>query len=39
MEKLQELLGDSYTDFELLSNIEKTSFVLGSEHWEKNFKS
>ena len=26
-EKLQELLGDSYADF------EKTSYVLGSEHW------
>ena len=38
-EKLQELLGDSYADFELLSNVEKTSYVLGSEHWEKNFKS
>ena len=35
-EKLQELLGDSYTDFDLLSNVEKTSYVLGSEHWEKN---
>ena len=32
MEKLQELLGDSYTDFDLLSNVEKTSYVLGSEH-------
>ena len=38
-EKLQELLGDSYADFDLLSNVEKTSYVLGSEHWEKNFKS
>ena len=38
-EKLQELLGDSYTNFDLLSNVEKTSYVLGSEHWEKNFKS
>ena len=38
-EKLQELLGDSYVDFDLLSNVEKTSYVLGSEHWEKNFKS
>ena len=38
-EKLQELLGDSYADFDLLSNAEKTSYVLGSEHWEKNFKS
>ena len=35
-ERLQELLGDSYTDFDLLSNVEKTSYVLGSEHWEKN---
>ena len=24
-EKLQELLGDSYADFDLLSNVEKTS--------------
>ena len=38
-EKLQELLGDSYTDFDLLSNVEKSSYVLGSEHWEKRFKS
>ena len=38
MEKLQELLGDSYADFDLLSNVEKTSYVVG-EHWEKNFKS
>ena len=38
-EKLQELLGDSYADFGLLINVEKTSCVLGSEHWEKNFKS
>ena len=38
-EKLQEPLGDSHADFDLLSNVEKTSYVLGSEHWEKNFKS
>ena len=38
-EKLQELLGDSYADFDFLSNVEKMSYVLGSEHWEKNFKS
>ena len=25
--------------FDLLSNVEKTSYVLGSEHWEKNFNS
>ena len=35
----EKLLGDSYADFDLLSNVEKTSYVLGSEHWEKNFKS
>ena len=29
MEKLQELLGDdSYADFDLLSNLKKTSYVL-----------
>ena len=38
-EKLQELLGDSDADFDLLSNVEKSSYVLGSEHWEKSFKS
>ena len=38
-EKLQELLGDSCADFDLLRNVERTSYVLGSEHWEKNFKS
>ena len=27
-EKLQELLGDSYADFDLLNNVEKTSYVL-----------
>ena len=32
-EKLQELLGDS------CALLEKTSYVLGSDHWEKNFKS
>ena len=25
--KLQELLGDSYADLELLSNVEKTSYI------------
>ena len=39
IEKLQELLGDINADFDLLSNVEKTSHVLGSEHREKNFKS
>ena len=38
-EKLQELLGDSYANFDLLSNVEKMSYVLGSEHWQKNYYS
>ena len=37
--KLEELLGDSYADFEVLNSVEKTSYVLGSEPWEQNFKS
>ena len=39
MLKLEELLGDRYADFELLNSVEKTSYILGSEHWEQNFKS
>ena len=31
VEKLQELLGDRYADFDKLSSIEKTAYVLGSE--------
>ena len=31
MKKLQELLEDDYEDFESLENVEKTSYVLGSE--------
>ena len=34
LEKLQELLGDN---FDLLSYLEKTSYVLGSELWEDDF--
>ena len=34
MKKLQELLGDDYEDFESLGNVEKSSYVLGSELWE-----
>ena len=34
-----QLLGDRYADFEALNNVEKTSYVLGSELWEQNFKS
>ena len=41
MVKHEKLLGDQYADFELLNSIEKskTSYVLGSELWEQNFKS
>ena len=34
---LEELLRDLYADFEMLNGIEMTSYVLGSELWEKNF--
>ena len=34
MKKLQELLEDDYDDFESLENVEKSSYVLGSERWE-----
>ena len=37
MKKLQELLEDDYEDFESLENVEKSSFVLGSELWESTF--
>ena len=39
MGKLEKLLGDRYADFEVLSSVEKTSYVLRSEVWEQNFKS
>ena len=39
MKKLQELLKDDYNyeDFESLENVEKSSYVLGSELWESRF--
>ena len=37
MKKLQELLEDDYEDFESLENVEKSSYVLGSELWESKF--
>ena len=37
MKKLQELLEDDYEDFESLQNVEKSSYVLGSELWENKF--
>ena len=37
IKKLQELLEDEYEDFESLDNVEKSSYVLGSELWESKF--
>ena len=37
IKKLQELLEDDYEDFELLDNVKKSSYVLGSELWESKF--
>ena len=37
MKKFQELLKDDYEDFQSLENIEKSSYVLGSELWESKF--
>ena len=37
MKKLQELLEDDYEDFESLENVEKSSYVLGSELWGSKF--
>ena len=37
MKKLHELLEDDYEDFESLDNVEKLSYVLGSELWERKF--
>ena len=37
MKKLQELLYDDYKDFESLENVDKSSYVLGSELCESIF--
>ena len=37
VEKLRELLGDRYLNFDELNSIEKTAYVLGSELWEYDF--
>ena len=37
MKKLHELLEDDYEDFESLKNVEKSSYVLGSELWESKY--
>ena len=31
------MLGDDYEDFVSLENVEKSSYVLGSELWESKF--
>ena len=36
MKKLQDLLKDDCEDYESLENVEKLSYVLGSELWESN---
>ena len=37
MKKLQVLLEDDYEDFVSLENVEKSSYVLGSELWDGKF--
>ena len=39
MIKLQDCLGDRYSDFEALDSVGKASFVLGNELWEEHFDS
>ena len=34
VEKLRELLGNGYAEFDKLNSIEKTAYVLGSELWK-----
>ena len=36
-ETLKQLLGARYVEFETLSAVEKTSYVLGSENWADDF--
>ena len=37
MEKLRELFRERGADFDKLSSIEKTAYVLGSKLWEYDF--
>ena len=37
VEKLRELLGNRYAEFDKLNSIEKTAYILGSELWEYDF--
>ena len=39
MQKLQEMLEDDYEDFGSLDNVDKLSYVLGSELWESKLLS
>ena len=39
MKELQELLADNYEDFDLLEDVEKSSYVLGNKLWESTFDS
>ena len=36
-EALKQLLGARYAEFEILTAVGKTLYVLGSENWEDNF--
>ena len=36
-EALKQLLGVRYAEFETLTAVEKSSYVLGSENWEDDF--
>ena len=36
-EALKQLLGARYAEFEMLSTVEKTLYVLSSENWEDDF--
>ena len=36
MVTFEELLGGTYTDFEFLCCVQKTSYILGSERWVEN---
>ena len=37
LEKLRELIGNTYVNFNKLNSIKKTTYVLRSELWEYNF--
>ena len=37
VKRLWKLLGDRYVNFDKPNSIEKTAYVLGSEHWGYDF--